>query len=94
VRDGPGGVTKLNDEGLWLFDHHGDGHLALREGQILNTRGGVPKIVKSFTVLSNVPFSPAQLRSHNDVGQVIIRVTFTDGTSAQALCTNENVSED
>src|SRR6185436_220761 len=54
---GPGGVTTAIDDGLWLFDHNGDGHLAFREGES-HIIGGVTKVVKKFIVLSSVPFSP------------------------------------
>ncbi len=72
VSPGPGGITTANDVGLWAADGTGALRLLLQEG---DTIGGAT--VKTFTVLSSVLGSPAQTRSFNNDGSVIVRVTDT-----------------
>lgn len=72
---GAGGVTTANDVGLWAVDAAGDLHLLLREGAQLGD-----KTVKTFSLLSYESGSPAQTRSFNNVGGIICRAHFTDGT--------------
>ena len=71
-------VSAANDTGLWATDSRGTLRLMLREGDAIGTSA-----VKSFVVLSSVLGSPAQTRSFNNGGSVIIRVT--DATGAQHL---------
>lgn len=68
---GPG-VTTANDIGLWATDSTGILQLALREGSAI---GG--KTVKSFVALSTVVGSPAQTRSFNSSGHMLIKMTDT-----------------
>lgn len=75
---GPGGVTTANDVGLWATDSFGALRLLMREGDAIGA-----STVKTFTVLSSVPGSPAQTRSFNNDAVVIVRVT--DMTGAQHL---------
>ena len=75
---GPGGVTKADDVGLWATDSFGALRLLMREGDAIGA-----SMVKTFTVLSSVVGSPAQTRSYNNTGGVIVRVT--DATGAQHL---------
>ena len=75
---GPGGVTTANDVGLWATDSFGALRLLMREGDAIGA-----STVKTFTVLSSVVGSPAQTRSYNNTGGVIVRVT--DATGAQHL---------
>ncbi len=78
VSPGPGGVTTTNDVGLWATDRFGVLRLLVREGDVIGT-----STVKSFTVLSSVVGSPAQTRSFNRNGSVVVRVT--DAAGAQHL---------
>jgi hypothetical protein len=71
---GPGGVTTADDLGLWATDSFGALRLLIREGDAIGA-----STVKSFTVLSSVPGSPAQTRSFNNTGAVVVRVTDTTG---------------
>ena len=64
--------------GLWATDSSGELRLLLREGDAIGT-----STVKTFTVLSSVVGSPAQTRSFNRIGSVIVRAT--DMTGAQHL---------
>jgi hypothetical protein len=64
--------------GLWATDSFGALRLLIREGDAIGS-----STVKSFTVLSSVPGSPAQTRSFNGGGSVVVRVT--DATMAQHL---------
>ena len=67
---GPGGITTANDVGLWATDSSGELRLLLREGDAIGA-----STVKTFMVLSSVVGSPAQTRSFNNSGSVIVRVT-------------------
>lgn len=71
-------VSGVNDTGLWGTDSSGALRLLIREGDVVGTSA-----VKSFTVLSSVLGSPAQTRSFNRIGSVIVRAT--DLTGAQHL---------
>ena len=77
VAPGPGAITTANDVGLWATDFFGNLRLLLREGDAIGS-----STVRNYTVLSNVPGSPAQAR-YNDNGNVIVRVT--DASNAQHL---------
>lgn len=78
---GPGGVSKLNDVGVWASGHFGSPYLILREGQTI-TVNSVQKTVKSFKSLTSVGGSAGQTRSFNDHRQVTALVSFTDGSKA------------
>ena len=75
---GPGGITTANDVGLWATDSLGALRLLLQEGDAIGA-----STVKTFTVLSSVVGSPAQTRSFNNSGSVIVKAT--DATGAQHL---------
>ncbi len=75
---GPGGITTATDMGLWATDSSGSLRLLLQEGDAIG-----PITVKTFTVLSSVTGSPAQTRSFNSGGSVIVR--FIDTLNAQHL---------
>ena len=75
---GPGGVTTANDVGLWATSSIGTLRLLMREGDPIGS-----STVKTFTVLSMVAGSPAQTRSFNNAGVVVIKVT--DMAGAQHL---------
>ena len=73
-----GAVTTANDVGLWATDSFGALRLLLREGDAIGS-----STVKSFVVLSSVTGSPAQTRSFNNGGSVIVKAT--DALGAQHL---------
>ena len=75
---GPGGITTANDTGLWATDSFGVLRLLIREGDAIGA-----STVNSFTVLSSVVGSPAQTRSFDKTGGVIVKAT--DLTGAQHL---------
>jgi uncharacterized repeat protein (TIGR03803 family) len=71
---GRGGITAAKDTGLWAVDSAGTVKKLLQEGDpIGNSR------VVSFKVLSVVPGSPAQTRSFNSDGDVVMQVTDAAG---------------
>ncbi len=73
---GPGGVTAANDTGLWAMDSTGAVRLLIREGDAIGSSN-----VKVITVLSTVSGSPAQTRSFQNGGGVILRVTDATGAT-------------
>jgi glucose/arabinose dehydrogenase len=75
------GVTAGNRTGLWVADDVGALHLVLRTGSPIQV-GSATKTLRSLTVLSVVPGSPAQTRSINAGDQLIYRAFFTDGSQA------------
>jgi hypothetical protein len=75
---GPGGITAANDTGLWATDSFGALRLVLQEGDAIGT-----STVKSFVVISSVAVSPAQTRSFNNSGDIIVKAT--DALGAQHL---------
>jgi hypothetical protein len=74
---GDGHVNATNDCGLWGVDSSGALRLLLREGDEIE---GKP--VKSFNVLEAVPGSKGVTRSFNSNARVVLRITFTDSSSA------------
>ena len=75
---GPGGITTANDMGLWATDSLGALRLLLQEGDAIGA-----STVKTFVVLSSVVGSPAQTRSFNSGGSVMVKAT--DALGAQYL---------
>ena len=71
-------MTTANDVGLWATSSIGTLRLLMREGDPIGS-----STVKTFTVLSMVAGSPAQTRSFNNAGVVVIKVT--DMAGAQHL---------
>ncbi len=71
---GPGGITTANDVGLWATDSFGALRLLIRKGDAIGA-----STVRSFTVLGGVIGSPAQTRSFNSLGSVIVKATDTTG---------------
>jgi uncharacterized repeat protein (TIGR03803 family) len=69
-----GGITSANNTGLWATDRWGDLRALLSTGDMIGT-----STVRNFIVLSNVPGSPAQTRSYDNSGNVIVKATDTTG---------------
>ncbi len=78
VSPGPGGITTANDIGLWATDSFGSLRLLLQESDVIGT-----STIRNFVVLANVGGSPAQTRSFDPTGSVIVRAV--DATGAQHL---------
>ena len=77
VSPGPGGVTAMNDSGLWAVDSTGAARLLLREGQTLAGR-----TVLRFTALATIAGSPGQTRSFNAHRTIVASLGFSDRTEA------------
>ena len=79
---GKGGVSSANDYTLWREDGAGSVALLLREGDPLEV-DHLQKTIKSFVVFG--PGSPGTLdhrRGFNNAGFMLVRVSFTDKSSA------------
>jgi hypothetical protein len=77
LTQGLGGVTDANDGGVWAQDRGGVLRLVLREGDLLETSTNGPSVVAQVTF---VDFVPGQVI--NDLGEIVMHVTFTDGVRA------------
>jgi hypothetical protein len=71
----PGGVTTATDLGLWAVDQTGVTRMLIREGQSL-----FGKTARTFKTLTSASGSPAQTRSFNATGGVVVWVLATDYT--------------
>jgi hypothetical protein len=78
MQQGPGGITKTNDNGLWATDAAGALHLVLQEG----TTQIAGKTVKSFKALKTSSGSPGQTRAFDARKDLVANVVFTDGFQA------------
>jgi len=92
---GPGGVSPANDTGLWIVPDIGTGNLSRRTMGVLQPQfGGTPRLVlregwgldgktiRSFKVLSRVPYSGTQRRSFNSSREIVAFVVFTNNSKA------------
>jgi hypothetical protein len=71
---GRAGITASNDKGLWATDSSGSVMKLIQEGDPI----GGSKVL-TFQALATVPGSPAQRRSFNDNGDVVIHVSDASG---------------
>jgi hypothetical protein len=71
---GQGGVTTASDTGIWAVDSDGIMFKLIREGDAFGN-----SLVRSFQALLPVPGSPAQTRSFNSSGAVVLQVTDAAG---------------
>ena len=71
---GRAGITTGKDKGVWATDSAGAVKKLIQEGDPIGTSK-----VASFQVLSTVSGSPAQTRSFNSAGEVVMQVTDTTG---------------
>lgn len=77
---GPG-VTTLNDLGLWIASTPASTPaLFIREGDSFSV-GGIAKTISSFTLFTASPTTSGARRSFNSVGELIFKLSFTDGSS-------------
>ena len=74
LQTGRAGITTAKDTGLWATDSAGAIKKLIQEGDAI----GASKVA-SFQVLSTVSGSPAQTRSFNRSGEVVIQVTDAAG---------------
>ena len=74
---GPGGITSIDDVGLYAVDSAGQVREILRENQSL-----LGKTVKTFSALKAVAGSAGVGRSYNSAAAVVALVTFTDHSVA------------
>ncbi|MEO1511281.1 MAG: choice-of-anchor tandem repeat NxxGxxAF-containing protein, partial [Planctomycetota bacterium] len=88
--EGPG-VTDANDRGFWATNDNGELVLALREGDVIDINPQ-PNITINRTISSLGGFAiddGGRARSFNDLGQLALNVSFTDGTEAIIVATIE-----
>ncbi|MBL9113650.1 MAG: cadherin-like beta sandwich domain-containing protein [Verrucomicrobiaceae bacterium] len=71
---GPGGVTTASDTGIWAVDSLGQVKKLIQEGGTFGS-----STVKSFKALLPLTGSPAQTRSFNNNGEVVMQVTDAAG---------------
>jgi uncharacterized repeat protein (TIGR03803 family) len=71
---GQGGVTTASDTGIWAMDGEGVLSKLIQEGDPFGS-----STVRSFQALLPVSGSPAQTRSFNSHGEVVIQVTDATG---------------
>lgn len=74
---GVGSIDATNAFGIWAVNSLGEPQLLIREGDLLGTR-----TIRTLTVLNRIAGSPAQTRSYNSAGVLVVRATFTDDTQA------------
>ncbi|MBL9117206.1 MAG: hypothetical protein JNJ83_19525 [Verrucomicrobiaceae bacterium] len=74
LQTGRAGITTAKDTGLWATDSAGAIKKLIQEGDAI-----AGSKVASFQVLTTVPGSPAQTRSFNNRGDVVIQVTSAIG---------------
>ena len=83
MKQGFGGITALNDHGVWATDASGVLQLVLQTGTTVININGTNKTVRSFVVLTTVSGTPGQTHAFNDAAELVVRVTFTDSTTAE-----------
>jgi hypothetical protein len=85
VLTGPG-VTSANNVGIWAVEPSGQVQLVLREGDVIdvNPAGGITDLrtVASFFAALGTGENDGQRHALNAIGQLALRVRFTDVTEA------------
>jgi len=76
---GPG-VTAANQDGIWGLGPAGQLQLVARTGDELNVGDGVFKTISELLFLDESGGEDGLGTSFNDLGQLILSVTFTDGS--------------
>ena len=78
---GLGGITASNNVGLWIsITPTTEPTLVIRKGDSFSV-GGVPKTVSSFDIFTSSTQTTGVKRSFNSIGELILKVTFTDGST-------------
>ncbi len=75
-----GGVSSVNDEGLWLLGHSGGGRLIAREGDQLAGR-----TIASLSFVGNSGGNDGRPSGLNALGQIAFQASFTNGDSGLFL---------
>ncbi len=78
---GPGGITALNNVGLWATDSAGVADPIVRANDSLMVNGS-SRTVKKITILGSISGSPGQGRALNSTAQMIYRLDFADRTQS------------
>ena len=78
---GPGGVVATNSQGIWIQDATGVLKQAIRKGDRL-TVSGTTKTVSVLTIFNAPVNATGQARHFNNAGDLLFKVSFTDGSSA------------
>jgi hypothetical protein len=83
-----GAVGSSNNEGIWFYDAGRD-LLALlaREGQTFEVAPGDVRVISTLSATGLAGGEEGRWRSLNDVGQVALRLGFTDGTQGVLVAT-------
>jgi hypothetical protein len=78
---GVGGVTAATNQGIWAVDPAGRLTLIARKGDILALDSeGATKTIDSLSIFPAPATSAMQTRSAKRAGDLIYKVTFTDGS--------------
>lgn len=75
-----GGVSDVNDEGLWLLGHSGGGRLIAREGDQLAGR-----TIASLSFVGSSGGNDGRPSGLNSLGQLAFQASFTNGDSGLFL---------
>jgi hypothetical protein len=67
-------VDESNNEGIWIQDQHGQLHLVARKGQVI---GGGGDEAMDPLMITDLGYGD---RSFNGIGQLALRLAFSDGT--------------
>jgi len=78
-RPGPGGVVPGNTQGIWAVDTAGTLKQIIRTGESLAVNG-LAKTLSSLSIFNVPSASAGQTRHFNNPGDLIYKVTFTDGS--------------
>jgi len=78
---GPGGVTALNNVGIWQADSNGALSLIAQTGDSIELEGAI-KIIAGLGIFDSTAEAAAQPGGCNTGGALIFRATFTDGSQA------------
>jgi hypothetical protein len=77
------GVTTANNQGLWAVGTNGQLNLVARKGDVLVVDSNNDlKTVASLSIFSTSTATAGQTRSFNNAGDLVYKVTFTDGTQS------------
>ncbi|MEK0449458.1 MAG: hypothetical protein RL088_1726 [Verrucomicrobiota bacterium] len=93
LKQGVGGVSSVDDTGLWAVGSTGQLELLLREGQMLAVPPMGLLTVKRIDALRAVSGAAGQGHSINSSGEVVARVTFATREQAIVVCSTSNVPQ-
>jgi len=76
---GSGGVTTLNNQGVWSMSATGQTKLLVRSGNQLSVNGGA-RTLSAISIFASPSYDGGQTRSFNSAGTLIFAASFRDGT--------------